>query len=115
MHMQGMQALVTDAKNPGAWESEHLKAAIEHLKANRRSLAAVRYSLAAVRCYVAPRLPGLLHIWPWFREFHILISNMYIKGLAIGLQESQESLISIFVAVIVHKAVMAFSLGQFRN
>jgi len=33
------------------------------------------------------------------------------EGLAIGLQESQESLISIFVAVIVHKAVMAFSLG----
>lgn len=33
------------------------------------------------------------------------------EGLAIGLQESNESLISIFVAVIVHKAVMAFSLG----
>ncbi|XP_023322720.1 zinc transporter ZIP1 isoform X2 [Eurytemora carolleeae] len=33
------------------------------------------------------------------------------EGLAIGLQDDSASLISIFVAVIVHKAVMAFSLG----
>lgn len=33
------------------------------------------------------------------------------EGLAIGLQEESSSLISIFIAVILHKAVMAFSLG----
>lgn len=33
------------------------------------------------------------------------------EGIAIGLQESSADLISIFIAVIVHKAVMAFSLG----
>ena len=32
-------------------------------------------------------------------------------GLVIGLQESKSTLISIFLAIIVHKAVMAFSLG----
>jgi len=33
------------------------------------------------------------------------------EGLAIGLQDSSGQLISIFTAVILHKAVMAFSLG----
>ena len=33
------------------------------------------------------------------------------EGLAIGLQENSGELLSIFIAVIVHKAVMAFSLG----
>jgi len=33
------------------------------------------------------------------------------EGLAIGLQEQSHNLISIFLAVILHKAVMAFSLG----
>jgi hypothetical protein len=34
------------------------------------------------------------------------------QGLAIGLQEESSSLLSIFIAVILHKAVMAFSLGE---
>jgi len=33
------------------------------------------------------------------------------EGIAIGLQDNSGQLISIFIAVIVHKAVMAFSLG----
>jgi len=33
------------------------------------------------------------------------------EGIAIGLQENSAQLMSIFIAVIVHKAVMAFSLG----
>ena len=33
------------------------------------------------------------------------------EGLAIGLQGSSSQLLSLFIAVIVHKAVMAFSLG----
>merc|ERR1719470_405149 len=33
------------------------------------------------------------------------------EGIAIGLQDNSAQLISIFIAVIVHKAVMAFSLG----
>lgn len=33
------------------------------------------------------------------------------EGLSIGLQKTNDQLISIFIAVIVHKAVMAFSLG----
>ena len=33
------------------------------------------------------------------------------SGIAIGLQDNSAQLISIFIAVIVHKAVMAFSLG----
>ena len=33
------------------------------------------------------------------------------EGVAIGLQEDSGQLISIFIAVIIHKAVMAFSLG----
>merc|ERR1719483_168901 len=33
------------------------------------------------------------------------------EGLAIGLQDNSGQLISVFVAVIVHKAVMSFSLG----
>ena len=31
--------------------------------------------------------------------------------MAIGLQETSDSLISLFIAVSVHKAVMGFSLG----
>jgi len=33
------------------------------------------------------------------------------EGIAIGLQDSSGQLVSVFVAVILHKAVMAFSLG----
>ena len=33
------------------------------------------------------------------------------KGLAIGLQNSKENMLTIFVAVMLHKAIMAFSLG----
>jgi len=33
------------------------------------------------------------------------------EGIAIGLQDSSANLLSIFIAVITHKAVMAFSLG----
>jgi len=33
------------------------------------------------------------------------------EGIAIGLQDNSAQLLSIFIAVIVHKAVMAFSLG----
>jgi hypothetical protein len=36
----------------------------------------------------------------------------FSQGLAIGLQEESSSLLSIFIAVILHKAVMAFSLGE---
>ena len=43
----------------------------------------------------------------WYCIFWIFI----ILGIAIGLQENSGQLISIFIAVITHKAVMAFSLG----
>lgn len=33
------------------------------------------------------------------------------EGLAIGLQNSKENMLTIFVAVMLHKAIMAFSLG----
>ena len=33
------------------------------------------------------------------------------EGLAIGLQPSQAQLVSLFLAVLAHKAVMGFSLG----
>ena len=33
------------------------------------------------------------------------------EGLAIGLQDNSAQLLSIFLAVMAHKAVMAFSLG----
>ena len=33
------------------------------------------------------------------------------EGVAIGLQDNSSQLLSLFIAVIVHKAVMAFSLG----
>ena len=33
------------------------------------------------------------------------------KGLAIGLQDSTSHMMTVFIAVITHKAVMAFSLG----
>jgi len=39
-------------------------------------------------------------------SFHSLF-----EGLTIGLQDSEAQLISLFVAVLVHKAVMAFSMG----
>lgn len=39
-------------------------------------------------------------------SFHSLF-----EGLAIGLQDNSSQLLSIFVAVVVHKAVMSFSLG----
>ena len=37
--------------------------------------------------------------------------NFEISGLAIGLQQDLGSLINLFLAVIAHKGVMAFSLG----
>jgi len=48
------------------------------------------------------------------RSLMLLIALSFhsvFEGMAIGLQESSAQLISIFIAVIVHKAVMAFSLG----
>ena len=48
------------------------------------------------------------------RSFLLLIALTFhsiFEGLAIGLQESSLTLLQIFIAVIVHKAVMAFSLG----
>ena len=33
------------------------------------------------------------------------------EGLAIGLQQDQQGLVNLFIAVIAHKSVMAFSLG----
>ena len=48
------------------------------------------------------------------RSFLLLIALTFhsiFEGLAIGLQESSHTLLQIFIAVIVHKAVMAFSLG----
>ena len=41
----------------------------------------------------------------------ILLLIFYIKGLAIGLQSSKENMLTIFAAVMMHKAIMAFSLG----
>ena len=48
------------------------------------------------------------------RSFLLLIALTFhsiFEGLAIGLQDSSHTLLQIFIAVIVHKAVMAFSLG----
>ena len=48
------------------------------------------------------------------RSFLLLIALTFhsiFEGLAIGLQKSSLTLLQIFIAVIVHKAVMAFSLG----
>merc|ERR1712105_108184 len=48
------------------------------------------------------------------RSLMLLIALSFhsvFEGMAIGLQDSSASLVSIFIAVIVHKAVMAFSLG----
>ena len=36
---------------------------------------------------------------------------MNLKGLAIGLQTDSREMLAIFMAVMMHKAVMAFSLG----
>ena len=40
-----------------------------------------------------------------------MLNLMLLQGLSIGLQKTNDQLISIFIAVITHKAVMAFSLG----
>ena len=48
------------------------------------------------------------------RSFLLLVALTFhslFEGLAIGLQEKSGQLMTIFLAVIVHKAVMAFSLG----
>ena len=48
------------------------------------------------------------------RSFLLLIALTFhsvFEGLAIGLQQESMSLYELFVAVIVHKAIMAFSLG----
>ena len=41
-----------------------------------------------------------------------LTFHSLFEGLAIGLQTELGELMSIFIAVVVHKAVMAFSLGK---
>jgi len=41
-----------------------------------------------------------------------LTFHSLFEGLAIGLQKELGELMSIFIAVVVHKAVMAFSLGK---
>jgi hypothetical protein len=49
-----------------------------------------------------------------FRSILLLIALSFhsvFEGLAIGLQQELGQLISLFMAVIIHKAVMAFSLG----
>ena len=38
-------------------------------------------------------------------------SFVFLKGLAIGLQTETREMLAIFMAVMMHKAVMAFSLG----
>ena len=48
------------------------------------------------------------------RSFLLLIALTFhslFEGLAIGLQQESWMLLQIFIAVIVHKAIMAFSLG----
>jgi len=48
------------------------------------------------------------------RSFMLLVALSFhsiFEGIAIGLQEEEGSLLSIFMAVMSHKAVMAFSLG----
>lgn len=48
------------------------------------------------------------------RSFLLLIALTFhsvFEGLAIGLQQESMSLYELFIAVIVHKAIMAFSLG----
>ena len=48
------------------------------------------------------------------RSFLLLIALTFhsiFEGLAIGLQQQSWTLLQIFIAVIVHKAIMAFSLG----
>ena len=48
------------------------------------------------------------------RSYLLLIALTFhsvFEGLAIGLQQEPMSLYELFIAVIVHKAIMAFSLG----
>ena len=50
-----------------------------------------------------------------FRSVLLIIALTFhslFEGLAIGLQQELGKLISIFLAVVVHKAVMAFSLSN---
>ena len=44
-----------------------------------------------------------------------LTFHSLFEGLAIGLQKELGELMSIFIAVVVHKAVMAFSLGKTKT
>merc|ERR1712112_617048 len=49
------------------------------------------------------------------RSFMLLVALSFhsiFEGIAIGLQEEEGSLLSIFIAVMSHKAVMAFSLSS---
>ena len=49
-----------------------------------------------------------------FRAVLLIVALTFhslFEGLAIGLQKELGELMSIFIAVVVHKAVMAFSLG----
>ena len=46
-----------------------------------------------------------------FFKVFLISSVCSCKGLAIGLQNSKEDMLTIFVAVMMHKAIMAFSLG----
>lgn len=48
------------------------------------------------------------------RSFLLLLALTFhsvFEGIAIGLQEESTSLLSLFIAVIVHKCIMSFSLG----
>ena len=54
------------------------------------------------------------HFFSFSRSLLLLIALSFhsvFEGLAIGLQKDLGQLISLFLAVIAHKAVMAFSLG----
>merc|ERR1719369_1311364 len=59
-------------------------------------------------------IDGVFQNHSTIRSIILLIALSFhsvFEGMAIGLQENLTQLISLFMAVIAHKAVMAFSLG----
>jgi len=69
---------------------------------------------------IVPNQRGHQHIHQFESEHSNLRSLLLLlalsfhsvfEGLAIGLQNSKEDMLTIFVAVMMHKAIMAFSLG----
>ena len=43
--------------------------------------------------------------------FIFMVVTLHVQGIAIGLQEASHGMMSLFLAVIVHKSIMSFSLG----